>query len=140
MGPEIMSAFVGSWKLSSSENFDEYLKAIGIGMIQRKMVEGVTPVQEVTVNGNNFVIKTITKIKNSEIAFTLDTEFEETTLDDRKVKSTVTLVGDNKLVQVQKPTKDGEEESEIVREIDGDIYTMTLTAKGVSCTRKYKKQ
>jgi hypothetical protein len=29
--------FTGNWKLSKSENFDEFLSELGIGMIKRKV-------------------------------------------------------------------------------------------------------
>lgn len=55
-------------------------------MMTRKMGAMAKPVQEITVNGDTFNIKTTTTFKSSDITFTLGQEFDETTADGRKVK------------------------------------------------------
>ncbi|XP_076453036.1 sodium/calcium exchanger regulatory protein 1-like [Babylonia areolata] len=126
---------VGTWNLNHTENFDEYMKAVGVGMVMRKLGGTLRPTQEISVDGDTWDIKTITTFKSSELKFTLNEPFEETTVDGRKVTTTVRLEG-QKLIQDQK----GNPDSLITREFDGSKMTMTLTAKGVSCTRIYHKQ
>ncbi|MBH0216542.1 lipocalin/fatty-acid binding family protein, partial [Listeria monocytogenes] len=85
--------------------------------------------------GDKVVVKTLSTFKNTEISFKLGEEFDETTADDRNVKSTVTLDGD-KLVHVQK--WDGKE-TKFVREIQDDKMIMTLTFEGIQAVRTYEK-
>ncbi|PVD31306.1 hypothetical protein C0Q70_06718 [Pomacea canaliculata] len=77
------------------------------------------PTQEIKVEGNKWHIKTISTFKTTEIEFTLNTPFEETTMDGRKVKTTCTLEG-QKLTQDQK----GDPDSLITRDFDGNTMTM----------------
>ncbi|KAB0407667.1 hypothetical protein J1605_001780 [Eschrichtius robustus] len=94
-------AFVGTWKLVSSENFEDYMKEVGVGFTTRKMAGMAKPNLIISVNGDVITIRSESAFKNTEISFKLSQEFEEVTADDRKVKSTITL-DEGALVQVQK--------------------------------------
>ncbi|KAK7087791.1 sodium/calcium exchanger regulatory protein 1-like [Littorina saxatilis] len=132
----MMAAFAsGTWNLVHTDNFDEYMKAVGVGLVMRKLAGSLKPTQEITVTGDDWHIKTITTFKTSELKFTVGQPFEENTIDGRAVKTTVSLDG-QKLVQDQK----GSPDSMITRQFDGNKMTMCLTAKGVTCTRVYEKQ
>jgi len=126
--------FTGKFKLTSSEHFDEYMKALDVGMMTRTMANKATPVQEITANGDEITIKTTTTFKTTEIKFKPGQEFDETTADGRDVKSVINWEGD-KLVQVQK----GKKETKLTREWAGEELTMVLTVDDVVCTRKYKR-
>ncbi|XP_049631169.1 fatty acid-binding protein, heart [Suncus etruscus] len=132
----MVEAFVGTWKLVDSKNFDDYMKELGVGFATRQVASMTKPTTIIEVNGEVIVIKTQSTFKSTEISFKMGEEFDETTADDRKVKTTVTLDG-GKLIQVQK--WDGKE-SKIVRElIDGKLI-LTLTYGKVVCTRTYEKE
>jgi len=126
--------FAGKFKLTSSDKFEEYMKAMGVGLVTRKMANSATPVQDITINGDEYTIKTATSFKTTEIKFKLGQEFDETTADGRNVKTVITKDG-NKLIQTQK----GDKDSVLVREFNGNEMVMTLTADNVVCTRKYAK-
>ena len=34
----------GRYRMTSSENFDEFMKALGVGLMKRKLANSVTPV------------------------------------------------------------------------------------------------
>jgi len=130
-------AFLGSYKLTKSENFEEYMKDIGVGLVRRKMAATATPTTEITKTGDDFNIKTSTTFKTTDIKFKLGQEFEEVTADGRTCKSTITLEGDSKLVHKQKC---GSSELQILREFQGDQMTMILEGpNGVKSTRVYTK-
>lgn len=74
-------------------------------MVTRKMGATVSPVVELTEKNGVYTLKTTSTFKSTEIKFKLGEEFDEETVDGRKVKSTCTLEG-NKLIQVQKGDKD----------------------------------
>lgn len=71
--------------------------------------------------------------KTSVIEFELGKEFDETTLDDREVKSIITLEG-NKLIQKQ----GGSKPSTITRDFGEKEMVAVMTVGNVVCTRKYK--
>ncbi|KAF5926349.1 hypothetical protein HPG69_011480, partial [Diceros bicornis minor] len=79
-------AFVGTWKLVSSENFDDYMKEVGVGFATRKVAGMAKPNMIISVNGDVVTIKSESTFKNTEISFKLGQEFDEVTADDRKVK------------------------------------------------------
>jgi hypothetical protein len=127
--------FVGKWNLESSENFDEYMKAVGVGMIMAKMASTAKPTLTITVEGDKWTIKTETTFKTSKLEFKLNEEFDETTADDRKMKTTITLEGETKLIQDQK----GDIPSTIIRVVSGNKMVATCHAKDVTATRTYIK-
>ncbi|ELT87594.1 hypothetical protein CAPTEDRAFT_21682 [Capitella teleta] len=133
------AAFAGTWKLVESEKFDEYMKGCGVGLVTRTAANQLKPSQVISVDGDKITIKTLSTFKNTEVSFTLGQEFEETTADGRKMKTTYKMDGD-KLVADLKPTKDGDTPSTYVREITPAGMTMTLTVKDVVCLRKYVKE
>lgn len=124
------------YKLDKSENFDEFMKALGVGLVTRKMGNAVSPVVELTEDNGTYTLKSSSTFKNTVTTFKLGEEFDEETPDGRKVKSVITQDGDNKLVHIQK----GDKESKIVREFSKELCTMTLSIDDIVCTRVYKAQ
>ncbi|XP_025235405.1 fatty acid-binding protein, heart isoform X1 [Theropithecus gelada] len=143
----MVDAFLGTWKLVDSKNFDDYMKSIahiltifplpsGVGFATRQVANMTKPTTIIEKNGDILTLKTHSTFKNTEINFKLGVEFDETTADDRKVKSIVTLDG-GKLIHLQK--WDGQE-TILVRElIDGKLI-LTLTHGTAVCTRTYEKE
>uniref|UniRef100_A0A8D0GNM5 Fatty acid binding protein 3 n=1 Tax=Sphenodon punctatus TaxID=8508 RepID=A0A8D0GNM5_SPHPU len=128
-------AFAGIWNLGESNYFDEYMKAIGVGFATRQIANLTKPTTIIEVDGDKVSVKTQSTFKNTEISFKLGEEFDETTADDRHVKSLVTLDG-GKLIHVQ--NWDGKETS-LVRELKDGKLNLTLTMGSVVCTRTYTK-
>ncbi|KAL6437861.1 hypothetical protein ACFW04_004292 [Cataglyphis niger] len=136
MSSEILSGILGKrYKLITSEKFDEYMKALGVGMVTRKMGATVSPVVELTEKDGVYTLKTTSTFKNTEIKFKLGEEFDEDTVDGRKVKSVCTLEG-NKLIQVQK----GDKNTTIEREFTPTEMKAIMKVDDIVCTRVYKIQ
>ena len=128
--------FVGKkYKMISSENFDEFMKAIGVGLITRKAANAVTPTVELRKDGDSFTLVTSSTFKTTEVKFKPGEEFDEERADGAKVKSVCTFEG-NTLKQVQK-SADGVEVS-YIREFGPEEMKAVMTAKDVTCTRLYK--
>lgn len=125
---------VGKWTLETSENFDEYMKAVGVGIVMRKMANAATPVQEIKIDGDTWNVKTSTTFKTTDIHFKIDEEFDETTGDGRKVKTTCKIDG-NALIQDQK----GSPDSILSREVKDGKMHMILKVNDIVCTRIYKR-
>lgn len=105
----------------------------GVGYFLRKIGNSVSPTVELKKEGDKYQLITESTFKNSTIDFELGKEFEEETLDGRKVPSVVTLEG-NKLIHKQ----GGTPKSEIIREFGDKEMTATMTVNNVTCTRKYR--
>ncbi|CAM4584998.1 myelin P2 protein-like [Lepidochelys kempii] len=123
--------FLGAWKLISSENFDSYMKELGVGFTTRKLGSLDKPSVIISINGDIITIKTESTFKNTKISFKLGEEFEETTVDDRKTMSTVT-VDSGSLTQVQK--WDGKQTTIKRALVDGKMV-VECTMNNVTCTR-----
>jgi fatty acid-binding protein 3 len=131
-----MAGFEGKWNVDSTEHFDDYMKALGVGMVMRKMGASVKPIVTISRNADTWTIKSESSLKTTSFDFQFGKEFDETTADGRNVKSTITEDSPQKWTHVQK----GDPPSTLVRELlDGNTLKLTMTAKGVTATRIYKR-
>uniref|UniRef100_A0A8C8FLR4 Cytosolic fatty-acid binding proteins domain-containing protein n=1 Tax=Oncorhynchus tshawytscha TaxID=74940 RepID=A0A8C8FLR4_ONCTS len=96
----MVEAFVGTWKMTSSENFDEYMKAIGVGFATRQMGNMAKPNLLFSIDDGVISMKSQSTFKTTEAKFKLNEEFDEMTADDRKTKTLMTFEN-GKLVQKQ---------------------------------------
>uniref|UniRef100_A0A8C3REI5 Peripheral myelin protein 2 n=1 Tax=Cyanoderma ruficeps TaxID=181631 RepID=A0A8C3REI5_9PASS len=115
--------FVGTWKLISSENFDDYMKELGVGLATRKLGGLARPDVIISMKGDTVTIRTESTFKNTTISFKLGQQFDETTADDRKVKSVITLEKGS-LVEVQK--WNGKETTIKRRLVDGKMVVVKI--------------
>ncbi|XP_064618906.1 myelin P2 protein-like [Lineus longissimus] len=136
-----MNDFQGTWILESTDNFDGYMRKLGVNFIMRKLGNLAKPTQEIKVNDEGEIyIKTITSStigKWSELTFKLDQEFDEKTIDGRQVKSLVTKEEED-FVHTQNPSNGGPK-TIIRRRIEDGKYIMKLECDGEVCTRTYVK-
>jgi len=131
-----MAGLEGKWKLETSENFDEYMKALGVSYLARKMGASAKPNLTITSEGNRTSIKSESSVKTTEFTFVFGQEFDETTADGRKVKSTITKESDARWMHVQK----GDFPSTICRELtDPNTLVITCVAKDVTSKRVYSR-
>uniref|UniRef100_A0A4W4FQY0 Cytosolic fatty-acid binding proteins domain-containing protein n=1 Tax=Electrophorus electricus TaxID=8005 RepID=A0A4W4FQY0_ELEEL len=119
--------FMGKWKLTKSENFEEYMKAIGVGFASRQMANLAKPSLVFSEGDGGLIsMKSTTTFKTVEIKFRLGEEFGEITADDRQAKSTMSLLN-GKLIQSQ--TWEGKTTT-IEREIqDGKLIAVSVLQK-----------
>uniref|UniRef100_A0A672KDI8 Fatty acid-binding protein, heart-like n=1 Tax=Sinocyclocheilus grahami TaxID=75366 RepID=A0A672KDI8_SINGR len=107
----MVDKFVGTWKMTTSENFDEYMKALGVGFATRQVGNRTKPNLVVCVDDQGLIcMKSQSTFKTTEIKCNLNESFEEITADDRKTTTVVTLEN-GKLVQKQ--TWDGKERERV---------------------------
>uniref|UniRef100_A0A8C5SGZ1 Fatty acid binding protein 7 n=1 Tax=Laticauda laticaudata TaxID=8630 RepID=A0A8C5SGZ1_LATLA len=132
---KMAEAFCATWKLIDSQNFDEYMKALGVGFATRQVGNVTKPTVIISQEDDKVAIRTQSTFKNTEISFKLGEEFDEVTADDRNCKSLVSMDGD-KLVHIQR--WDGKE-TNFVREIKDDKMVMTLTFGDTVAVRQYEK-
>eukprot|EP00069_Balaena_mysticetus_P014434 bmy_22310T0 len=124
--------FSGKYQVESQENFEPFMKAVGMpdDLIQKgKDIKGVS---EIVHNGNHFKFTIITGSKVIQNEFTLGEECELEFLTGEKVKAVVQLEGENKLVTTLKGIKS-------VTEFNGDTATSTMTLGDIVFKRISKK-
>ncbi|XP_066233843.1 fatty acid-binding protein, liver [Saccopteryx leptura] len=124
--------FSGKYQLQSQENFEPFMKAIGLpdDLIQKgKDIKGVS---EIVQNGNHFkfIITTGSKVIQNE--FTLGEESELELMTGEKVKAVVQKEGENKLVTSFKGIK-------YVSEFNGDTLISIMTLGDIVFKRISKK-
>eukprot|EP00057_Strongylocentrotus_purpuratus_P029962 XP_780326.2 PREDICTED: uncharacterized protein LOC574837 [Strongylocentrotus purpuratus] len=68
--------FEGKWKHTKDEKFDDLLKALGVNILKRKAITSLSPQQEITQNGDHFVVTNKTSIKTETLEFTVGQEFK----------------------------------------------------------------
>ncbi|XP_007952289.1 fatty acid-binding protein, liver [Orycteropus afer afer] len=124
--------FSGKYQVQSQENFESFMKAVGLpdDLIQKgKDVKGMS---EIVQNGKHFKLTITTGSKVIHNEFTLGEECELETMTGEKVKAVVHMEGDNKLVTTFKGIKS-------VTELNGDIITSTMTLGDIVFKRVSKR-
>jgi len=137
---EIKDPLPGRYLMETSDNFDDFMKALGVGLIKRKLANSVIPINEIEIADNGiYTIRTVTTVRTSEISFKLNEPFTEDTIDGRKTQTVATRVG-NFLKLDQKGDKSrGEKDSLMTRDLVGNVITMELIVDNITCTRIYKR-
>ncbi|XP_066510632.1 cellular retinoic acid-binding protein 1 [Hoplias malabaricus] len=137
-----MPNFAGIWKMKSSENFEELLKALGVNAMLRKVACAAAskPLVEIRQNGQQFYIKTSTTVRTTEINFQIGQEFNEETVDGRKCKSLATWETENKMFCKQTLVDGNGPKTYWSRELRGDELILIFGADDVVCTRIYVRE
>jgi hypothetical protein len=130
-----MTQFVGKYEFVSSENYDELLQACDVGMIDRTVQQKDKPILDISVSGEDFVIKTTSLLKTTQLAFTLGKVVEQE-IWGRVVKTLVNKEGDNKLVQL---IYFNSLECKRVMEFYSLGIKEIWTASGITSLRNYKR-
>ncbi|XP_075044654.1 fatty acid-binding protein, liver-like [Mixophyes fleayi] len=124
-------SFNGTFEVQSQENFEAFMKAIGIPDELTQKAKDLKTVTEIVQNGNHFVITATTGPRVQRNEFTIGEEAELGTLTNEKIKTTVNLV-DGKLVADIKGVNS-------VTEISGDLLIDVMTVQDVVYKRVSKR-
>ncbi|XP_072236155.1 cellular retinoic acid-binding protein 1 [Leuresthes tenuis] len=137
-----MAIFTGTWKMKSSENFDDLLKALGVNAMLRKIAVAAAskPHVEIKQNGEHFYIKTSTTVRTTEINFVIGEEFNEETVDGRKCKSLAAWETENKIYCKQTLLSGNGPKTFWSRELKEDELILIFGADDVICTRIYVRE
>lgn len=136
-GDESMSVFYGKWKLDRSENFEEYLKQMGVMLPMRKAASMMTPTCEIDVVGDEFTIKMNVPVITLHVQkFTIGQPFDDLLPDGTK-QNTIVVQEGNSLVfrEVEK----SDPPHLVTREVQGDEMIMTCVKGDVTCRRIFKR-
>ena len=125
----------GRYEMVASNNYGEFLKAIGVDMMLRNLAEKFRPTVEITEDGERMTLTILTALKNIRLDFTLGQTFDEEILDGRRARSVITQES-NQLLQVSEI--DNERWSVDRTFSDGSMKEVSQS-KGVVATRVYQK-
>lgn len=86
-------AFSGTWNVYAQENYETFLRAVGLPEDVVKVAKDVNPIIEIQQNGNDFVVTSKTPKHSNSNSFTVGKESEITSIGGKKIKVTVNLEG-----------------------------------------------
>ncbi|CAF2702427.1 unnamed protein product [Rotaria sp. Silwood2] len=131
----------GTWDYINGENFDEYLKEMGISWVVRQAAKAVkTEKMIISVNDNGrWTLKSESTFKNTIYEFTPGIEFNETRADGAEVKSIITFDNNTGRWIHEAIDKQGKK-VHIERYVDDkDQQQVELTCGNVKARRWYKR-
>ncbi|XP_059206339.1 cellular retinoic acid-binding protein 2b [Centropristis striata] len=135
--------FSGKWKMKSSQNFEDLLKALGVNVFLRKIAAtaAASPAVEITQQDESLSIKTSTSVRTTNVSFTVGQSFNEATVDGRPCTSFPKWETDSKISCEQTLQKGDGPKTSWTRELtnDGELI-LTMTAGDVVCTRVYERE
>ncbi|XP_068023748.1 fatty acid-binding protein, liver-like [Melanerpes formicivorus] len=125
-------SFTGKYELQSQENFEPFMKAIGLPDDQIQKGKDIKSTSEIVQDGKKFKFTVTTGSKVITNEFTLGEEFEFTLPTGQKAKAVFNLEGDNKLVGTMQGMT-------YVNELNGDIMTSVVTMGDIAYKRVNKR-
>ncbi|XP_048413605.1 fatty acid-binding protein, heart-like isoform X3 [Stegostoma tigrinum] len=81
-----MERFLGTWRLVDTQNFDNYMRELGVDFATRQVGNVLKPTTIIKVDGDNVILQTKSTYRSTEIIFQLDKPFNEHTADNRDCK------------------------------------------------------
>uniref|UniRef100_A0A670JXN8 Fatty acid binding protein 1 n=1 Tax=Podarcis muralis TaxID=64176 RepID=A0A670JXN8_PODMU len=109
-------SFNGKFELQTHENFEPFMKAIGLSDELIEKGKDIKSISDIVQNGKKFKVTVTTGSKVLTNEFTIGEEAELQTPTGERVKAVVEMEGDNKMVVNLKGIKS-------VTEINGDTIT-----------------
>ncbi|KAM7391407.1 hypothetical protein PAMP_022100 [Pampus punctatissimus] len=125
-------SFSGKYQLESQENFEPFMKAIGLPDELIQKGKDIKSISEIEENGNNFKVTVTTGSKVLVNSFTIGQEAELETIIGEKVKAVVEREGNKLKVSL----KGIESVTELV---DGNMIVNTMTLGGIVYKRTSKR-
>ncbi|XP_064612753.1 sodium/calcium exchanger regulatory protein 1-like [Liolophura sinensis] len=137
---EMLKKMEGKWKLDRSENFEGFMKEMGMNVLVRKMAGSSKPEQDIKLDGDYLCVTTITGFWNSEQKIKLNSDYEH--VQDKVHMKCSCKWEDGKLVVNQAPTDPAAKikPQTIYREVtDDDEMLTTIHIGDVVCKRWFKR-
>ncbi|XP_032917085.1 fatty acid-binding protein, liver-like [Catharus ustulatus] len=125
-------SFSGKYQLQSQENFEPFMRALGLPEEEIQKGKDLKSVSEIVQDGKKFKFTITTGSKVVKNEFTIGEESEIQLLNGEKAKVVVQMEGNNKLVTEVKGMKS-------VTELNGDTITHTMTMGDLTMKRVSKR-
>ncbi|NXJ64113.1 FABPI protein, partial [Rostratula benghalensis] len=130
-------ALNGTWKIEKNVNYEEFMEAMGVNMMKRKLGAHDNLKLTIQQDGNKFTVKESSNFRTIDIEFTLGVDFEYSLADGTELTGSWNLEG-NKLVG-KFTRKDNGKLLTAYREIVGDELVQTYIYEGVEAKRFFKR-
>ncbi|XP_077337964.1 fatty acid-binding protein, liver [Lithobates pipiens] len=124
-------AFSGTWNVYSQENYENFLKVVGVPDDIIKVAKDIYPVIEIQQNGNDFVVTLKTPKNSQSNSFTVGQEAEITSAGGKKFKVTVNLEGGKLICKSDTFSH--------IQEVKGDEMVEQITIGSTTLIRKSKR-
>lgn len=143
MTDELKDKFTGKWKMDRSENFEDFMSAMGLNFFIRKMASFARPENEIQVEDDGkIIIRTNSTFMKNEQSFKLNEEFEEINQFAKKKFKNMPTFENGKLRITPTPAEpvDVTYPEYAEREItpDGEML-LSIKVKDVVCKRWFKR-
>ncbi|NXX59041.1 FABPL protein, partial [Scopus umbretta] len=125
-------SFTGKYELQSHENFEPFMKALGLPDDQIQKGKDLKSISEIVQDGKKFKFTVTTGSKIMHNEFTIGEECEMEMVTGEKVKAVVQMEGNNRLVANMKGLKS-------ITELNGDIITNIMTMGDLTYKRISKR-
>ncbi|NXM02695.1 FABPL protein, partial [Tyrannus savana] len=125
-------SFTGKYELQSQENFEPFMKALGLPDDQIQKGKDIKSTTEIVQNGKKFKVTVTTGSKVLTNEFTVGEECEIEMLTGEKAKGIVQMEGNNKLIANVKGLKS-------ITELNGDTITHTMVMGDLTFKRISKR-
>ncbi|NXG12623.1 FABPL protein, partial [Sakesphorus luctuosus] len=125
-------SFTGKYELQSQENFEPFMKALGLPDDQIQKGKDMKSTTEIVQDGKKFTVTVTTGSKVLKNEFVVGQECEIEMLTGEKAKGLVQMEGNNKLIANVKGLKS-------ITELNGDTITHTMMMGDLTCKRISKR-
>merc|ERR1739838_48454 len=129
---KMADSFVGRFVVESKDNYDGFMKGVGVPDEHINQGRDVKVVTEISKDGDGFVIQRIRPNKTSSNRLVVGQQCEIETMRGDKVQTTVSLEGGKLIAKGEK--------YEISMELVGGKLTETITFNGHKMSRVSKKE
>jgi len=131
----MMAQLNGRYIFDQDDNYEAYLKAADVGMIQRTAMASTKPDILVDVKEDQITIAEVTTLRTIEVSFRLGQEYKHDPGTGRSASYVTVLQGDDTLAttEVDDPT------ASKIYKFTNDSLVITLTTKGVTATRTFRR-
>ena len=129
----------GKYQLTESDNFDNFMGALGVGYLVRKLGNRSKPLVTLSQEGKEWTMKSESLVKTTESKFEMDKQFEELTADGRKVMTTMKVTAPNTVYQEMLGTNGGKD-SFCTREFMAEKMKCVCTVEDIETVRWYARK
>uniref|UniRef100_A0A3P9K1N9 Fatty acid binding protein 1b, tandem duplicate 1 n=1 Tax=Oryzias latipes TaxID=8090 RepID=A0A3P9K1N9_ORYLA len=125
-------SFTGKYQLESSENYEAFMKAVGISDENIQLTKGLKSITEMEENGDNFKVTVTTGSHVIINSFTIGQETEMLSVTGEKIKTVVKKEGTKLMIRLKR--------ADIVTElVDGNTLVTTMTLGDIVYKTTYKR-
>ncbi|CAF0895005.1 unnamed protein product [Adineta steineri] len=133
-----IEALKGTWNYVSNENFDAFLKEMGINKVLRTLAKTIKPRVVIAEKDGKWSFRSETTLKTTAIEFIPGVEFTDVSHDGEPYTSTVRFEN-GKWIQTNHYSKSGKQIS-VQRWVDNqDQLQVTMECGNVKATELYKR-